>query len=135
MTGKTVSGGVDVSSLILSTKTTPARISNCSIIDISRRLADLEFIGSITADEQSLSSPSKSPSLSSSIPLSQPSSYSSSANVSTWANNNFLLSINWSVDKFSRRSVISAISLSVIAKAWTGKSANDRAKVENNSFI
>ena len=36
ITGKTVSGGVGVSSEILSAMITPARISNCSIIESSK---------------------------------------------------------------------------------------------------
>ena len=52
-TGKTVSGGVVESSVMLSRRTTPASINNCSIIDNSKSISDLVEGGIITAESSS----------------------------------------------------------------------------------
>ena len=56
ITGNKVSGGIDVSSLISSIRTTPIATSNASIIEISIALSGLEPAG--TPASSSISSPS-----------------------------------------------------------------------------
>ena len=108
MIGKIVSGGVAVSSEILSATITPANMSSCSIIESSKRivLASTHFPSGLktllppTSPAQSSSSASSTSRLSSSI---------------------FFLSTSSSVEYASTLSVISAISSSVKAKSWFGK--------------
>ena len=55
-TGKTVSGGVGVSSEMLSARTMPASINNCSMIESSRSILDLVVAGVSESSPSSISS-------------------------------------------------------------------------------
>ena len=105
ITGKTVSGGVAVSSLTFPAITTPAKISSCSMIESSNK---------VRSTSSSLSTPSSNSNLSSS---------------------SVFLSMSSSVDNDSSLSVTSATSPSFIAKVCMGNIARERAKIVKRNLI